>query len=135
MVFPRTQLPCGSWAAAVRNHLPPREFRLGLDEPSYRRRDCKILALAWTRSFLPISQPWSIGREEKTGAGRRYKAETHVCGAAASDVATVNYMANYFPLSVPALTGATYTALQGMNSVNGLTLNIDPFVTNPAVPS
>ena len=45
---------------------------------------------------------------------------------------TMNYTQNLYPTVIPALTAATYNALNGLNPANGLTISFNGFTANPA---
>lgn len=57
---------------------------------------------------------------------------TYTFSAAAIPSATLNYSANHFDSTIPALSAASYTSLQGLNPANSLTINFDSFTAPDA---
>jgi hypothetical protein len=51
---------------------------------------------------------------------------------AVNQSASINYLADAYTADIPALTAATFAALQGMNPANSFTFNFNPFTPNPS---
>ena len=57
---------------------------------------------------------------------------TFQANGAANETASINYTTDAYTADIPALSAATFAALQGMNPANSFTFNFNSFTPNPS---
>jgi hypothetical protein len=87
---------------------------------------------------LPLEKPTEFGNgvsfTSPAAMNAAYPMGTYTFTASngtTSEAASLDYTADAFTSNIPALTAATYNALQGMNSSNPFAFNLTSFTPNP----